>query len=354
MEGSQSGKESHAVITISLLIGFGFVVFVVVLFVLWRFFSSQEKSAGNVTPAATTTTDGADPLRLDEQTGETLDARVSHTWTHGHYLARACELAYRDAEPGAAAYLAELNLQSRLISRDNTQVWVCENANSIVLAFRGSQSPTSIDGFKDWLLTNARNFLVLPEGEIGTDFAAAGVGARFHRGFMGALAEIWDPLLAGVEQALQRGQRPVWVTGHSLGGAIALLAAWRLHRHFVPVHEICTFGAPMTGNAAAAEAYHREFPGKIVRYVDYSDMVPKLPTMSLLSNQYGHVQREVVVGTEAGAGRSAEATMSLAADQHPEGDMSEVVADNLWHELNSGISAHLMDNYILRLSEQLG
>ena len=78
----------------------------------------------------------------------------------------------------------------------NTQVYVAQNDKVLVVAFRGSQAPNTLDGLKDWLLTNANNYLILPEGQIGTDFAAAGVGARFHRGFMEALHVIWEPLLA--------------------------------------------------------------------------------------------------------------------------------------------------------------
>jgi len=33
------------------------------------------------------------------------------------------------------------------------------------------------------------------------------------------------------------------------------------------VHQIYTFGAPMIGNDLAAEAFDREFPGRIFRYV---------------------------------------------------------------------------------------
>ena len=77
----------------------------------------------------------------------------------------------------------------------------------------------------NWLVTNANNYLVLPTGRAGTDFAAAGVGARFHRGFLDALEMIWEPLLAAVDQAQKVKERPLWITGHSLGGALALLAA---------------------------------------------------------------------------------------------------------------------------------
>ena len=289
-------------------------------------------------------------MQLDESTGSVLQATAQHSEQQGHYLATACDLAYYDQAEGEIKFREQLNLAGRLVSVDNTQAWVGENAGSIVIAFRGSESPTTIDGFKDWLLTNARNFLVLPEGRIGTDFAAAGVGARFHRGFMEALDEIWNPLLVAIEEALQRKERPIWVTGHSLGGAIALLAAWRLHQKFISIHRIVTFGAPMIGNNAAAEAFHREFPNRVIRYVDSFDMVPKLPTMSLLSNEYDHVQLEIKLGDDSQES-AAQRIASLAAAAAE--NLDEATSMNLWGQLHAGISSHLMGNYIARISERL-
>lgn len=315
------------------------------LFSYFGFGGSQEKSAMDRPQG------DFDALSLDQTTGVVLDASQEHTWHHGHYLGRACELAYLDALAGREAYREQLNLFATLVSVDNTQAYIGENAGSIVLAFRGSEKPTSLDGFKDWLLTNARNFLVLPTGRIGTDFAAAGVGARFHRGFMEALDEIWGPMHSAVDSAMSRKERPLWVTGHSLGGALALLAAWRLHQKFLPIHRICTFGAPMIGNRAAAQAYHREFPGKIVRYVDHGDMVPHLPTMSLLSNEYEHVQQEIRVGKENHS--SADQLVAKVTAEADAGDVDERVANRLWGDLHSGIEAHLMQNYMLRMSEHL-
>lgn len=347
MEERGLDAEGFSLITPIILL----IVLIVAAYFLWRYFNkpSESNAAVGQSSGANTPPTASDPMKLTSATGPVLHATPEHTWEHGHYLGKACELAYKPA--GSTRFLKELNLSARLISFDNTQAYVGENAESIVVAFRGSEKPTSLDGFKDWLLTNARNFLVLPEGRIGTDFAAAGVGARFHRGFMEALDEIWTPMHAAVDEAMRRKERPLWVTGHSLGGAIALLAAWRLHQKFIAVHRICTFGAPMIGNNAAAEAYHREFPDKIIRYVDHGDMVPKLPTMSLLSNQYDHVQREIVVGQEDDL--TADKRLANVATATPDGEVNQVVADNLWGELHSGISAHLMDNYLSRLSEQL-
>jgi hypothetical protein len=261
------------------------------------------------------------------------------------FFATACDLAYYPEAEGRPKFANQLGLEARLVSVDNTQCYVGTTPEAIVCAFRGSESPTSLDGFKDWLLTNAKNFLVLPEGRAGTDFAAAGVGARFHRGFLDALEELWPPFFTAVDGEFSKAERPVFVTGHSLGGALALLAAWRLQRQMIPVHQVYTFGAPMVGNAAAAEAFAREFPGKIFRFVDERDLVPKLPTFSLFSNEYNHCLTEVPLKA-ANAAAAADSVLSALASQTKEQVMSATLVDEVWGRMKHGVDAHLMGNYI--------
>ena len=61
-----------------------------------------------------------------------------------------------------------------------------------------SQDPISLDGIKDWLLTNAFNLLVPPEGPLSTEFLAAGVGERAghprHSGAKGISSSRLAPL----------------------------------------------------------------------------------------------------------------------------------------------------------------
>ncbi|UHD17685.1 lipase family protein [Thiocapsa bogorovii] len=277
----------------------------------------------------------------------TLDASTRGDLPNVRFLAKACELAYLDEPEGAAGFHAGLGLDARLFSVDNTQVYVASDPGALVIAFRGSQSPTSLDGLKDWLLTNANNLLVVPEGRIGTDFAAAGVGARFHRGFMQALDEIWAPLVQAVHEDMDASERPLWVTGHSLGGAIALLAAWRFQRAFIPVNEVVTFGAPMIGNAVAAHAFERAFPGRILRYVDIEDPVPLLPTVSLVANAYAHCLKEVrLQGPEP---RAFVHSLGELGSRAVAGMLTASLADELWTLVRRGIDAHLIPNYQERL-----
>jgi hypothetical protein len=267
-------------------------------------------------------------------------------------LAVASSLAYLPAAEAAAGFRDEFGMEARLFSLGNTQAYLATNDEHIVVAFRGTESPNSVEGLKDWLLTDAVNLLILPEGDLGTDFVAAGVGARFHQGFMKALAEIWDPLAEAVAAERQKNDRPVWVTGHSLGGALALLAAWRFKRKFVPVHQVYTFGAPMIGNTEAAQAIDRELPEKIFRCVNAPDPIPKLPTVSLIANHYGHCGTEIALGAAAAAVTAAEFFQQMAA-KTVNGVLEATLVDDIWQGLQDHVAAHFMENYQKLVAELL-
>src|SRR5262249_54451343 len=79
------------------------------------------------------------------------------------------------------------------------------------------------------------------------------------------------------------GAKPVWLTGHSLGAALATLAAARWaagHR----VQGLYTFGSPRVGNAAFAATV----PGPCYRFVNNNDVVTRLPPPGLFAG-YRHV-----------------------------------------------------------------
>jgi len=259
------------------------------------------------------------------------------------FLCEASALAYLPNAEGVAAFRDLLGLEARLFSVDNTQAWLATDNEVIIVAFRGTESPTTLDGLKDILLTDALNLLVVPEGRLGHDLAAAGVGARFHKGFVDAIAEIWDPLAAAVEAEMKRRDRPVWLTGHSLGGALALHAAWLLKRQFIPVQEVCTFGAPMIGNKAACDAFNREFTGRIFRYVNGRDPVPKLPSLSLVANEFLHVDAERLVGRDP-VTRLVD-MLGTVATKAAGGLLSGTLVDEAWGTLNAEVSNHFLDRY---------
>lgn len=260
------------------------------------------------------------------------------------FLAAACQFAYFPADQGAAAFRDELGLEATLFSVDNTQAYLAQNADHVVVAFRGSEEPTSLDGLKDWLVTNALNLLIQPQGALATEFAAAGVGARFHQGFVTAISDIWPQLFPAVDAELKRADRPFWVTGHSLGGALALLGAWLFKRKFLNVHQVVTFGAPMVGNKDVSEAIGREFGGKVFRYVNAPDPVPLLPMMSLVSNEYLHCDTAVALGP-SDAAANLFAYLRDAAGGIVEGVLAGEVQEKVWGAIQGRVAAHLLTDY---------
>lgn len=94
-------------------------------------------------------------------------------------------------------------------------------------------------------------------------------GIAVHEGFRIALDSIWPD----IQQALNEMDSPIFFTGHSLGGALATVAAAR----WTP-QALYTFGSPRVGNAAFVETL-RDVP--TYRIVDDWDLVPIVPPETL-------------------------------------------------------------------------
>ncbi len=92
-----------------------------------------------------------------------------------------------------------------------------------------------------------------------------------HEGFRTALDSVWKE----IEQALRRLKCPVFFTGHSLGAALATLAAARRR----PT-ALYTFGSPRVGDADFVTSL-QDIAHAIHRVVDDKDGVPQLPPEAL-------------------------------------------------------------------------
>ncbi len=265
---------------------------------------------------------------------------------NARFLGLACDLAYYPEAQGVPLFQEKLGLAAKMFSVGNTQAYVGGNDTDLVVAFRGTEAPTSIEGLKDWLLTDALNLLMLPEGRMGTDFAAAGVQARFHKGFMDALVDIWDPVYHAVVAETERLDRPLWITGHSLGGSLALLAAWLFRRKFISVHQIYTFGGPMIGNAAATAAFDKTFANRLFRYVNPLDPIPRLPTMSLIANEFGHCEKQIDVGPPATDTLWAEISAGAVGSI-----MNLTIMNAVWEAVLKRLGAHAMTQYLTHFDD---
>jgi triacylglycerol lipase len=122
--------------------------------------------------------------------------------------------------------------------RMTTQCYVASTDAWIVLAFRGTQVDDFWASVVDWSV-DAR-FFPVPDTH----------GDLVHAGFLDAINEVWSDV-AGHIAGLQRAKaRPLWVTGHSLGAALATIAANRCSDAATPLGlaGLYTFGSPRVGD----------------------------------------------------------------------------------------------------------
>ncbi len=149
------------------------------------------------------------------------------------------------------------------------------NTNSeAILAFRGTQPPTLI--FQD----PAKFFEVVVDDGLNDANAALVSGTdlpgKVHRGFLVSSDTLWP----GLFQFLQTNHdknKPLYVTGHSKGGGLAFLAAYRLWKNDFAPAATCTFAAPRVGDAGFAALFDDKLKSKTWRFEYRDDIVPHLP-----------------------------------------------------------------------------
>lgn len=111
-----------------------------------------------------------------------------------------------------------------------------------------------------------------------------GVG-KVHEGFAAELDAAWPEIRAQLNDLnVARDQVPLWVCGHSLGGALALLTALRILQPGLQdatkgmlFGALYTYAQPRVGDSLFAEHADRRLAGRYFRAVNNRDIVSLLP-----------------------------------------------------------------------------
>jgi len=170
--------------------------------------------------------------------------------------------AYYLAHASNCAYDQDGNWLEKLGLDDETAEFACGEFHGFVgfldrvavLAFRGTENLGNC-------LTDASTQLVSRPPYPGL----------VHHGFAEAVEQVWPVvcrLLGPPSEA-----PPLWVTGHSLGGAMATLASVRLTAEGYTVRAVYTYGSPRPGDRHFQRAYRLAN----YRFVNDNDLVPHLP-----------------------------------------------------------------------------
>jgi len=125
-----------------------------------------------------------------------------------------------------------------------------------VIAFEGTNG---LDDIGDWLANLNTSRGDIPEGVV-------------HGGFLGHYNRVADQARKILDK---NAVSHVWITGHSLGGAMAVLCAADLERRgTVKVRGVMTFGQPLLLTPACARVVNETLMGRHLRIVNEADVVP--------------------------------------------------------------------------------
>jgi hypothetical protein len=199
-------------------------------------------------------------------------------------LGRASNTAYQNADECYSwahdnGFDEAFDFFSNTSPNTDTNGFVAQNSESILVAFRGTDPAKPIDWFID--MDALHQHADFPE-------------AKVHQGFEEALAAVWGP--AGREilpkRLAARGNRTVWIAGHSLGGALAELAAAKAAAvSGIPVQGVYTFGQPRVGDERFAHRVSDAIGTRIFRFINNHDIVPRVPLWGM---GFRHYSRELI------------------------------------------------------------
>jgi predicted alpha/beta hydrolase len=144
----------------------------------------------------------------------------------------------------------------KTFNKKGTQAFLAKNNEFAVLAFRGTQ-PTKWE-------------------DVRTDLRALKqktVEGKVHKGFKEAFDDIRDEIFDIVDKSIGK-DLPLYVTGHSLGAALATVATQELEEEFHDLIAACyTFGSPRVGDGT----YEKSIKAPVYRIVNTTDIVTLVP-----------------------------------------------------------------------------
>ncbi len=237
---------------------------------------------------------------------------------NAYFLGQAAQLAYKNKAVVANTVQKWGMELVQFFNIKETQAFLAQNDETYILAFRGTE-PAKL---KDWM-TDADTQLV------------NGPGGKVHDGFYCALNYIWRDLWKIIDT--QRGFRSLWVTGHSLGGALAALAVAKIRLERAhPVNGLYTFGQPRVGDEQFVNNFNQDFGTNTFRFVNYRDVVPRIPLRSMSyrdTNTFQYFNEQQYI---------------------PEAPWGEQLLRRVGNSIDeilqkADIVDHYMDNYLLKL-----
>jgi len=140
------------------------------------------------------------------------------------------------------------------------QAYIIENNSEMIISFRGTEITEKSDIIADLKITKEKDIL-----------------GYVHKGFKNEVDKLWNELLL----AINRNNKSLFITGHSLGASMATIFASRIR---LCVTALITFGSPRVGDA--------DFVNNLnvlhYRIKNCNDIITKLPLESMGYKHHGN------------------------------------------------------------------
>lgn len=184
------------------------------------------------------------------------------------------EIAYNHLNVSELEHSAQLN-QNLVDTGIDTKFFHHNNHTAGVIFSQGTQVTITYKG-----TDTLRDMLVdFTPNQIDNKFSTGKVHGSFYYMFN----ETWNDVYHELKQISQKTGTPIdkleyTISGHSLGGALAVLAGFRLAEKTHPENiKVITFGCPRVLDAAGAHRYNQLLGTRTLRVAEsYIDPVPKL------------------------------------------------------------------------------
>lgn len=161
-------------------------------------------------------------------------------------------------------------------SENSAQGAIIEHEEYICMAFRGT------DELADWLDNlNA--------------FSTQQIFGEFHRGFWQSTDDLWADMFKHYKELLAKKKRPLFITGHSLGGALSTVAAAKLVHQDLPFTSVYTFGQPRVMSRATCRLFDVASKKRFFRFQNNNDLVTRVPARVM---GYSHVGTYLYISEE--------------------------------------------------------
>lgn len=147
---------------------------------------------------------------------------------------------------------------------DNLEAYLVEYQDVRILVFRGT------DDLSDWKVNlNA----IYTTSELGS----------VHKGFYEAYVKLWEEIK---DNFVLSSDKPLYITGHSLGGALATIASVHFTKYNIPFVATYTYGQPKVFRESTI--YVRKASQKLYRFFNPYDLVPRIPPLFTKYYHVGH------------------------------------------------------------------